>query len=71
MKQDKRFVIVVMDIDEGKEVSILDTEEDNGQLFCCNCEEEDLFFCKQEVEQVVDMLNFQYDWIKELIEKRG
>lgn len=70
----KRFVMVVVDNNKHqkliyKEVSILDTEEDNVQLFYCECEEEDLFFIKQEVEQVVRMLNFQDDWINELIEK--
>lgn len=71
---DKRFAMVIMDINKHqnltyKEISILDTEEDNVQLFYCECEEEDLFFIKQEVEQVVRMLNFQNDWINGLIEK--
>lgn len=69
MEKDKKFVMVVMDTDDGKEVSILDTEEYNVQIFCCNCEEEDLFFCKQEVEQVERLLNFQDEWINSLIEK--
>ena len=64
-----RFEMVVMTVGNTKEVSILDTEEDNVQLFYCECEEEDLFFIKQEVEQVVRLLNFQNDWIDELIEK--
>ena len=66
---DERFVMCVMDIDDNMEVSILDTEEDNVQLFYCECEEENLFFIEQEVEQVVRLLNFQNGWINELIEK--
>lgn len=66
---DERFVMCVMDIDDDMEVSILDTEEDNVQLFYCECEEENLFFIEQEVEQVVRLLNFQNNWINELIEK--
>ena len=42
-----RFKMVVMTIDNNKEVSIIDTEEENAQLFCCNCKAEDLFLCKQ------------------------
>ena len=65
-----RFKMVVMTIDNNnKEVSIIDTEEENAQLFCCKCQAEDLFFCKQEVEQVLDQLNFQNDWIDDLIKK--
>lgn len=66
---DERFVMCVMDIDDDMEVSILDTEEDNVQLFYCECGEENLFFIEQEVEQVVRLLNFQNNWINELIEK--
>lgn len=66
---EKRFEIVIVTVDNTKEISILDTEEDNVQLFYCECEEENLFFIKQEVEQVVRMLNFQNDWINYLIEK--
>ena len=51
--------MIVMSIKNSKEVSIIDTEEENAQLFCCKCQAEDLFFCKQEVEQVLDQLNFQ------------
>lgn len=54
-----RFKMIVMSIKNSKEVSIIDTEEENAQLFCCKCQAEDLFFCKQEVEQVLDQLNFQ------------
>lgn len=64
-----RFKMVVLTIDNSKEVSIIDTEEENAQLFCCNCKADDLFFCKQEVEQVLDQLNFQNDWIDDLIKK--
>lgn len=64
-----RFKMVVMTIDNSKEVSIIDTEEENAQLFCCNCKADDLFFCKQEVQQVLDQLNFQNDWIDDLIKK--
>ena len=64
-----RFKMIVMSIDNNKEVSIIDTEEENAQLFCCNCQPKDLFFCKQEVQQVLDQLNFQNDWIDDLIKK--
>ena len=69
MEQDKRFVMATLNIDNGEEVSILDTEEGNAQLFCCECQEEELIFCKQEVDQVISMLNFQDELIKELLEK--
>ena len=41
-----RFKMIVMSIKNSKEVSIIDTEEENAQLFCCKCQAEDLFFCK-------------------------
>ena len=69
MEQDKRFIMAVMDNGEMKEVSILDTEEDNAQLFCCECHNEEEFFCKQEVQQVIDQLNFQDHWINKLLDK--
>lgn len=64
-----RFEMVVIDIEDGKEVSIIDTEEDNVQVFACECTRENTFFCKQEVEQVLNQLNFQDEWINELIEQ--
>lgn len=64
-----RFVMVVADLPDGKEVSINDTEEENAQILYITCEENDLFFCKQEVENVLYRLNFQNNWIKQLTEK--
>lgn len=61
-----RFVMVVADIPDGKEVSINDTEEENAQILYITCDENDLFFCKEEVENVLYRLNFQNDWIRQL-----
>lgn len=63
-----RFVMVVADIPDGKEVSINDTEEENAQILYITCDENDLFFCKQEVENVLYRLNFQNNWIRQLRE---
>lgn len=64
---EERFAMVVLK--DHNEVTIIDTEEENALLFGCNCEDEDLFFLKQDVDQVVRYLNFQDTWIKELIEE--
>lgn len=63
-----RFVMVVADIPDGKEVSINDTEEENAPILYITCDENDLFFCKQEVENVLYRLNFQNNWIRQLRE---
>ena len=66
--EDNRFVMVVADLPDGKEVSINDTEEENAQILYITCEENDLFFCKQEVENVLYRLNSQNNWINKLTE---
>lgn len=70
MDDEKRFVIVVIGNGNMREVSINDTDEGNAQLFYCECEEENLFFIKQEVQQVLDQLNYQNDLTDELIEDK-
>lgn len=64
-----RFVMVEADLPDGKEISINDTEEENAQILYITCDENDLFFCKQEVENVLYRLNFQNNWINQLTEK--
>lgn len=65
----ERFIMAIVNDGEQKEVSIIDIEEDNVQLFCCTVEEEDLFFIKQEFQQILDLSNFQNNLINRLSEK--
>ncbi len=66
---DARFVMVVQELSDCFEVSINDMEEDNAQVFSCNVCADDLYFCKQELSQVLDLLNFQNNRIIELLNK--
>lgn len=64
-----RFEMVVRkEIEKNvSEVSIIDTEEYNVELYYCYCETENLFFCKRDIEQVVRELNWQDARIKALL----
>ena len=66
---DVRFIMVVQELDECFEISINDVEEDNAQVFSWNVCADDLYFCKQELRQVLDLLNFQNNRIIELLNR--
>ena len=70
MNTERFMMIVRKEIEEDlSEVSIIDTEEDNVELYSCCCQTEDLFFCKQGIEQVLRQLNYQDNMIKKLTQE--
>ena len=70
MKHNERYAMIVTEVEENLvEVSIIDTEEENVELFCIACETSDLFFCKQDIESLARAMNWQDDYIKELVEE--